>query len=509
VERSIHAKVPVQLLKCFVDLLLAAIPYKQAFSVDTVSIVIRSDMCLVESIRVVVPFHCGLQLADNETLGADGGSMADLKESIAQKELLIQRLHEEAEASSRARFEEATSQAANVDEAREELAQAVHRCSQLEAELAQRPTQSQVDDMKQRMEVLRAVADFDITEEDELMVCEGDTNKASASSPQVQAALKAHNRHLASEVTTAKRMLAESSQELEIMRERCENVTAAMDAQKHLIAQLENDLRQRSSQAVLDSPHETNTEERGIDSLLSDDATLEVHDPSMLEIVVAQRERFRQRNAELEEQLTAVNDKMAKNNTEHEDTKKDNLALYEKIRFLQGYYSKQAAQQDGRPISVDRDGVPLPSEVNKGARYSCGPFALQVDDSAQGTSDSQAARSRRRNRYSCFAGNVGGSVDAPAIGGEGDAEARYRRAYEDRLNPFNEFAHREEEQQIGKLRLHDRIALSSGRFFLGNKYARTFVFVYTIFLHLFIVNILYSTSRTSAAIPCTMEIAQG
>lgn len=25
----------------------------------------------------------------------------------------------------------------------------------------------------------------------------------------------------------------------------------------------------------------------------------------------------------------------AKNNTEHEDTKKDNLALYEKIRFLQ------------------------------------------------------------------------------------------------------------------------------------------------------------------------------
>lgn len=62
--------------------------------------------------------------------------------------------------------------------------------------------------------------------------------------------------------------------QLEIMRERCENVTAAMDAQKHLIAQLENDLRQRSSQAVLDSPHETNTEERGIDSLLSDDATL-------------------------------------------------------------------------------------------------------------------------------------------------------------------------------------------------------------------------------------------
>ena len=30
-----------------------------------------------------------------------------------------------------------------------------------------------------------------------------------------------------------------------------------------------------------------------------------------------------------------------------------------------------------------------------------------------------------------------GRVEAPAIGGEGEAESRYRRAYEDRLNPFN------------------------------------------------------------------------
>ena len=50
---------------------------------------------------------------------------------------------------------------------------------------------------------------------------------------------------------------------------------------------------------------------------------------------------------------------------------------------------------------------------------------------------SAAAAARRRNRYSCFAGHVGGSVEGPALGPEGDAEARYRRAYEARLNPFN------------------------------------------------------------------------
>jgi hypothetical protein len=41
-------------------------------------------------------------------------------------------------------------------------------------------------------------------------------------------------------------------------------------------------------------------------------------------------------------------------------------------------------------------------------------------------------------------------------------------------NVQTEFHHREEEQQIGKLRLHDRIALSSGRFFLS-KYAPLFI----------------------------------
>jgi hypothetical protein len=32
---------------------------------------------------------------------------------------------------------------------------------------------------------------------------------------------------------------------------------------------------------------------------------------------------------------------------------------------------------------------------------------------------------------------IGGEGEGPPIGGEGEAETRYRRAYEDRLNPFN------------------------------------------------------------------------
>jgi hypothetical protein len=107
--------------------------------------------------------------------------------------------------------------------------------------------------------------------------------------------------------------------------------------------------------------------------------------------------------------------------------------------------SAQAAAAAAGPVTVDANGVRLPPSSRKAARYSCGPFAVAVEPTeptataeAQATASSGAAAARRRNRYMCFAGDFGGGVVAPALpGGDGDAEARYRRAYEDRLNPFN------------------------------------------------------------------------
>jgi len=107
----------------------------------------------------------------------------------------------------------------------------------------------------------------------------------------------------------------------------------------------------------------------------------------------------------------------------------------------------QAAAAAAGPVTVevDANGVRLPPPSRKAARYSCGPFAVAVEPTeptaaaaAAAASSSGAAAARRRNRYMCFAGDFGGGVVAPALpGGDGDAEARYRRAYEDRLNPFN------------------------------------------------------------------------
>lgn len=57
-------------------------------------------------------------------------------------------------------------------------------------------------------------------------------------------------------------------------------------------------------------------------------------DKSILPIVINQRDRFRQRNGELEEQLRKINQKTQDMESEIERLKADNLKLYERLRFV-------------------------------------------------------------------------------------------------------------------------------------------------------------------------------
>lgn len=210
----------------------------------------------------------------------------------------------------------------------------------------------------------------------------------------------------------------------------------------------------------------------------------------MLSIVVAQRDRTRAKAATLEEAAAAAAAREAAAVAQVAKLQADNDALYERVRFVEGYaasqvcapvvgaitgvrrphidecvyahlarnasrsqgadtrvgmtqrVSVQAAAAAAGPVTVDANGVRLPPPSRKAARYSCGPFAVAVEPTeptaAAAAASSSAAAARRRNRYMCFAGDFGGGVVAPALpGGDGDAEARYRRAYEDRLNPLN------------------------------------------------------------------------
>lgn len=61
------------------------------------------------------------------------------------------------------------------------------------------------------------------------------------------------------------------------------------------------------------------------------------NDASILPIVTSQRDRFRQRNAELEEELRRQFEAISDLRTEIKGLQADNLKLYEKVRYMQSY----------------------------------------------------------------------------------------------------------------------------------------------------------------------------
>merc|ERR1712050_56322 len=64
------------------------------------------------------------------------------------------------------------------------------------------------------------------------------------------------------------------------------------------------------------------------------------NDSSLLPIIQAQRERYKKRNEELEEQGAKQQQQMTLLQAEVKDLQADNVKLYEKIRYLQGYQSQ-------------------------------------------------------------------------------------------------------------------------------------------------------------------------
>ncbi|CAI5993800.1 unnamed protein product [Closterium sp. NIES-65] len=294
----------------------------------------------------------------------------------------------------------------------------------------------------------------------------------------------------------------------------------------------------------------------------------------MLLIVCDQRERFRKRVQELEEQTGSLQEQLNRANLETQRVTNDNLALYEKIRFLEQYNRRSSVPMRKLSPSGDDDGTgsygaegggggggmggdgggggggggggmmrgsmqgrnggvgvgagaggagPSASDVvifagvagARAARYAC--FGVSDapdsgDGAAGGAGGAGAGGAGMAGAGSWGGAGAGGAGAAGGAGGlAGAAEVRYRKLYEEKMNPFTEFHQREQEKSYRNLRLHDKITLNSSRFLLTNKYGRAFVFFYTLLLHLFILALLYRSMhrRTIVLTPAASTYPAG
>ncbi|KAK8470504.1 hypothetical protein PHAVU_004G160100 [Phaseolus vulgaris] len=311
---------------------------------------------------------------------------------------------------------------------------------EMKKELQARPTEKTVDDLRKKVKILQAVGYNSIEAEDWEVATSGEEMS------KMEFLLLDKNRKMEHELTQLKVTLSEKTSLLETAEEKIAELTTKVNEQQKLIQKLEDDILKGYSSNSKDrkgnflddwdlseaggGEASENTDQRQV--------SLDQDQSSMLKVICNQRDRFRNRLRETEEEIRQLKEKIGVLTVEVEKSKADNVKLYGKIRYVQDYNIEKV--------------------VSRGSKK----YAEDIES-----------------------------------GFSSDVESKYKKIYEDDINPFAAFSKKERDQRYKELGFRDRITLSSGRFLLGNKYARTFAFFYTIGLHILVFTCLYRMSALS------------
>ncbi|KAF7813797.1 protein CASP [Senna tora] len=343
----------------------------------------------------------------------------------------------------------------------------------MKKELQSRPTAKMVDELRKKVKILQA-------EDWEVATSGGEMSN-------MESLLLEKNRKMEHELTQMKVKLSEKTSLLETAEQKIAELTVKINEQQKLIQKLEDDILKGYSSSKdhkgtflddwdvseaggAEASEGSDTDRHALllcfkphgfcmgdcvplqsklwgqlistiaySSLNTDEKQTSLYQDqsSMLKVICHQRDRFRTRLRETEEEVRKLKEKIGVLTVELEKTKADNVKLYGTIRYVQDYN--------------------LAKVVSRGSK--------KYADLENGLSS--------------------------------DVESKYKKIYEDNINPFAAFSKKERDQRYKELGFRERITLSSGRFLLGNKYARTFAFFYTIGLHILVFACLYRMSALS------------
>lgn len=159
----------------------------------------------------------------------------------------------------------------------------------------------------------------------------------------------------------------------------------------------------------------------------------------ILPMMQAQRDRFKQKNQQLEQELSKQHGTVSSLRQEIASLQKDNLNLYEKSRYVSTYSrGPQASSASSYVASPQATTIPVASDTSSG---------LSLD--------------------------------------------RYRSAYEANISPFAAFRGRESTRAYKRMSLPERIVFSITRMVLANRMSRNLFAGYCFALHILIFVMLY------------------
>ncbi|GLC41611.1 hypothetical protein PLESTF_000273100 [Pleodorina starrii] len=345
------------------------------------------------------------------------------------------------------------------------LAATEQHAAALEEELAARPTQQQLEELRAQLRVLQAIGynTMDVDGDDDAAaaasaaaaaaaaVSGGGGGNAAASgrggglgaAGSLEAMLLSKNRHLEHELTMVKLRVVDVRQEADAALAHAAELETQLAEQVALVRQMEEDLlASRAAEARLAAGTgcmapggaASTPNVAGLVSAPSGD--VDDGDASMVRVLCAQRDRFRARVHDLEEELTRLRAELAATKSAAAAAKADNIALVERLRYVHS-----------RTTPVGGDG--------------------------------KAGR--------------GGDVEAGA-----EVERRYGKIYDEGINPFKEFKEQQKERQKSAMGFVDKAMFMLSQLVYGNSAARMFAFVYLALMHALVFASLMRMTHNSS-----------
>lgn len=330
------------------------------------------------------------------------------------------------------------------------------------------------DEIKRELEMLRSI-EFAAVDDADLEATDASHTNGNADKSKgetLEQLLIARNKKLSNELTDLRVSNNELQKRLDEMQEDFATTNADLEKAQNLNASLENDLQRTQQEAsnafetmsvagtytsrfpksVYGSRRGGGTSPTssiigGVDPSSGSGSPLRPGEAvgggsGILPMVTAQRDRFKKKIGELEQELQKQYQTVSTLRSEVSSLQKDNLNLYEKTRYVSTY--NRGAQ---------------PSTSNSGSAYGANPnpSAIQV------SSDTSS----------------GLSLD------------RYRSTYESNISPFAAFRGRESARALKRMSLPERAVFQITRLVLQTRTSRNLFAMYCLALHLLVFTMLY------------------
>lgn len=334
------------------------------------------------------------------------------------------------------------------------------------------------DDIKQELEVLKSI-EFSTGDDDDTKDLIDDQNgdAAKGKGDTLEQLLLARNKKLSEELTILRVSHQDLQSRLSDLSEEMSRTNAELEKSQNLNEKLENDLANIQSEHANAFPSGASVAGTYVSryapsmapgrrsgggrtsptsSIISGFHPRDSGGEPMgggsgiLPMITAQRDRFKKRNAQLEQELSETHRSVSQLRQEIAALQKDNLNLYEKTRYVSSYNRSSNST----------------AAVTSSSSYANNPNPSTV--------------------------TIGGNG-----GGSGGMD-RYRAAYESNISPFAAFRGRESARAYKRMSFPERVVYSVTRMVLASRTSRNLFAAYCVALHLLVFFSLYWMGSTDA-----------